>query len=171
MVQKPIKELQMLRGNEETIKSIATNTIQPINFKPVKNTYELAITLDVSKTADAGLHLLEGEGRQLTIGYNNTSHTLYIDRTNCTDFTSDSSFNKNFPVVMSAPLTVMDGTLDLHILVDASSVEVFANDGKVSMSTVTFPSALQTGISLFAKGGTAKMLRSKAWMLKSIWKK
>ncbi len=171
MVQKPITELQMLRGKEETIKPVVTNSIQPINFKPAKNTYELAVSLDLSKAADAGLNILVGEGRQLTIGYNKTNRTLYIDRTNCTDFTSDSSFNKNFPVVMSAPLTLTDERLDLHILVDASSVEVFANDGKVSMSTVTFPSALQTGIFLFAKGGTAKLLPSKAWMLKSIWEK
>ncbi|MEP7144439.1 MAG: glycoside hydrolase family 32 protein [Ferruginibacter sp.] len=171
MVQTPISELQMLRGEEETIKSIATNTIQTINFQPAKNTYELDVILDVDKAKDAGLHLLQGEGRQLTIGYNKINRALYIDRTHCTDFTSDSSFNKNFQVVMSAPLTLQDGKLALHILVDASSVEVFANSGKVSISTVTFPSELQTGISLFSKGGTAKLLTSKAWMLQSIWTK
>ena len=72
---------------------------------------------------------------------------------------------------MSAPLLLTKGKLQLHILVDASSVEVFANGGRISMSTVTFPSASQTGISLFAKGGTAKLLPSKAWMLQSIWNK
>ncbi len=171
MVQQPIRELQMLRGNEENIKAMATNTIKPINFKPATNTYELDVTIDVSKATDAGLHLLQGEGRQLTIGYNNTSHTLYIDRTHCTDFTSDSTFNKSFPVIMSAPLSLTNGKLDLHILVDASSVEVFANGGKVNMSTVTYPSESQTGISLFAKRGVVKLLPSKAWMLESIWKK
>ena len=63
MVQKPISELQMLRGKEDTIKTITTTTLTPISFKPATNTYELDVTLDVSKATDAGLHLLQGEGR------------------------------------------------------------------------------------------------------------
>ena len=171
MVQKPVSELQTLRGKEEKITSTTTKSVKPISFQPAKNTYELNVTIDVSNATDAGLHLLQGEGRQLTIGYNNTSHTLYIDRTHCTDFTSDSTFNKSFPVVMSAPLMLSNGKLDLHILVDVSSVEVFANGGQVAMSTVTYPSPSQTGISLFAEKGVVKLLPSKAWILESIWKK
>jgi sucrose-6-phosphate hydrolase SacC (GH32 family) len=55
-----------------------------------------------------------------------------------------------------------------RLLVDESSVEVFANDGEVTLSATTFPDRTQTGISFFAKG-SATIKNFEAWELASIW--
>jgi fructan beta-fructosidase len=95
---------------------------------------------------------------------------LFIDRMNCTDFNADSVFNKKFPQKIYAPLTLNDHRLDLHIFVDQSSVEVFAENGKIVMSATTFPSESQKSIETFAKGGKTKLVSFKGWNLDSIWK-
>jgi len=57
----------------------------------------------------------------------------------------------------------------LHIFVDKSSIEIFANDGKDVFTLLTYPGEAQTGIELFAQKKGTKM-ELDAWMLKSIWR-
>jgi sucrose-6-phosphate hydrolase SacC (GH32 family) len=51
----------------------------------------------------------------------------------------------------SAPLpSVNDRTFELHVLVDRTSVEIFANEGRVVMSFCVSPEQLEGGLSLKA---------------------
>ncbi len=50
-----------------------------------------------------------------------------------------------------------DGTIELRVLVDRSSVEVFANDGRRTMTNQVFPDWDSTGVSLFAEAGAARI--------------
>ena len=61
------------------------------------------------------------------------------------------------------------GNLKLRILVDASSVEVFADQGQVVLTDQVFPDGAATGVDAFADGGTATVMHLTAWRLKSIW--
>ena len=62
------------------------------------------------------------------------------------------------PACRRAPLPLDHGRLRLHILVDASSVEVFADQGRRwSLTDQIFPDADSTGVSVFADGGTATL--------------
>ena len=170
LVQTPVPELKMLRSKPVLIgKKTVRGTINLTEFAPVENAYELEVAINVNTSASCGVNLLCGDGRKLAVGYNPVNQELFIDRTHCTDFITDTLFNKHFSVVMKAPLSVKNGMLKLHILVDRSSVEVFADDGKVTMSCLTFPSEKQTGIQLFSDGGTATVSAIKAWKLSSIW--
>ena len=45
--------------------------------------------------------------------------------------------------------------LDLRVLVDRSSVEVFAAGGAVTLTDLVLPDQTSTGIALVAEGGTA----------------
>jgi len=117
-----------------------------------------------------GLFLLEGDGRKLILRYDPVTSVICLDRTNCTDFVSDSSFTKVFAKKMIAPLMLKQGKLRLHIFVDQSSIEVFTNDGEVVLSATTFPSEEQLGISFFSEGGKTQITTLKAWELNSIWK-
>lgn len=48
--------------------------------------------------------------------------------------------------------------LKLRILVDRSSVEVFAGDGRVVLSSLFLPDAANKELKLYATGGTAKIV-------------
>ncbi|KEO75466.1 glycoside hydrolase family 32 protein [Anditalea andensis] len=171
IIQNPIPELQKLRKKYQQLSNLnieGTTSIE--SFSPLKNMYELDITWDTSLNDSIfGLNLLVGEGRKLGVSYNPVTQNLNIDRTNCTDYVSNSEFNEVFPTTMSAIVAPVDNMLRLHILVDQSSVEIFTNHGEIVFSLLTFPNELQTGIEFFSNHGISRIADFKAWELASIW--
>jgi fructan beta-fructosidase len=171
LVQTPVSELQMLRGKAVNLENEVFRKTTPLAvFRPERNVYELDATFDTKQASVVGFNLLVGEGRKLVVGYDTKKQELFIDRRHCTDFTTDSVFNKTFPQKITAPLALSNGLLQLHILVDQASVEVFANGGQKVMSVTTYPAETQTRIDVLAEGGKTTLIRFRAWELKSIWK-
>lgn len=62
-------------------------------------------------------------------------------------------FNPDFPAVHSGPLAPADGRLSLQLFVDASSLEVLAQDGLLSMTEQIFPAAGDVQVTFFAGNG------------------
>jgi len=79
---------------------------------------------------------------------------LVLDRTN----SGDSGFHPAFPSVSKAPLRALDGSYTLRIFIDHCSVEVFAQDGLVTLTELIFPDPAQTAITLFSANGSAEAL-------------
>jgi sucrose-6-phosphate hydrolase SacC (GH32 family) len=80
-----------------------------------------------------------------------------------------ADFHEDFAARHAAPLAPRNGRVTLHVFVDRSSVEVFANDGARVLTHRIFPAPDSDGVSLVAEGGTARLLRLDAWTLRSIW--
>jgi levanase len=57
----------------------------------------------------------------------------------------------------------------LRVLVDRSSVEVFANNGRVTITDQIFPDRSSRAVQVFTDGGRAKLQHITIWKLKSIW--
>jgi fructan beta-fructosidase len=70
---------------------------------------------------------------------------------------------------VSAPLAVEDGKIQLHILVDRGSVEVFANDGRVAISKGVIPSGSSHGIGFKAEGSEVSLSGVEVYELSSAW--
>jgi fructan beta-fructosidase len=69
----------------------------------------------------------------------------------------------------TATLEPIQGRIRLRILVDRTSVEVFANDGRISMATCFVPTPENRRLTLNAHGGTAKAVSLDVWAMKSAW--
>ena len=69
----------------------------------------------------------------------------------------------------SAPLSPADGRIRLRLLVDRTSLELFANDGEVSMTSCFLPRASETNLELYASGGTARVNHLQVRQLRSSW--
>ena len=65
----------------------------------------------------------------------------------------------------------MSGRIRLQILVDRSSIEVFGNHGKISMSTTFFPDLRDTDLGIFTRDGDIRIISLEANRLESIWPK
>lgn len=92
-------------------------------------------------------------GDQLTrIGYDVERQEIFIDRKQ----SGDVSLGGNFAAVHRATLP-LDGPLNLEIWVDSSSVEVFAEGGRVAITDLVFPDLTSDGVRVFAAGGTAQV--------------
>jgi sucrose-6-phosphate hydrolase SacC (GH32 family) len=95
-----------------------------------------------------GWRLLQRNGAFTVVGYDRQKATVFIDRTH----SGLTGFNAAFPSRMDAPLKLGD-VLRLRILVDRCSVELFAENGRVAMSSLVFPPADATGIEAYSSGG------------------
>jgi fructan beta-fructosidase len=73
---------------------------------------------------------------KLIIGYHADKKQFYIDRTNA----GVSNFNQGFAAVAVAPrLTLSNDYMDLSILLDKTSIELFADGGRTVMTALFFP--------------------------------
>lgn len=99
-----------------------------------------------------GIDVRVGGNQRTRIGYDVNQQRIFIDRTQ----SGDVSLGGNFGSVHSAPLP-LDGPLDLEIWVDSSSVEVFAEGGRVALTDLVFPDLTSDGVKVFAENGTARV--------------
>jgi sucrose-6-phosphate hydrolase SacC (GH32 family) len=67
-----------------------------------------------------------------------------------------------------AKLDKVNGRIKLHILIDRTSIEVFANDGRASLFWCS-PRFSSKSLEFFARDGNAKIHKMNVWRLNSIW--
>ncbi len=68
-----------------------------------------------------------------------------------------------------AAVEAENGRIKLRILIDRTSIEVFANGGKVAVTSFFLPTPDRTGLELFSDGGNPKIASMKVRELMSIW--
>ena len=68
------------------------------------------------------------------------------------------------------PITLAEGeVLRLRVFVDRSIVEVFANERQCLTVRVYPEREDSTGVSVFARGGAARLASLQAWQMSSVW--
>ena len=76
---------------------------------------------------------------------------------------------KDFSARTEAPLAAGRG-FDLHVVVDRSSVEVFAQDGTVAMTNLVLAGSKAVRVEMFRTGGDGVVKGSgRLWRLKGVW--
>ena len=76
---------------------------------------------------------------------------------------------KIFCLGKSALLKPVSNRIKLQILLDRTSIEVFGNDGRISMSSCFLPKDEDKSIEVYTVGGTVKIISLKVYKLRSIW--
>ncbi|MCC6144466.1 MAG: GH32 C-terminal domain-containing protein, partial [Candidatus Hydrogenedentes bacterium] len=70
-----------------------------------------------------------------------------------------------------APLAIVNGEIELRLLVDRASIEIFGNHGRMYMPMAHVNESEDRTVALSATGGAAVVRRVSAHALKSIWGK
>jgi fructan beta-fructosidase len=103
---------------------------------------------------------------ETVIGYDPAKEFLFIDRSR----SGNVDFNEKFSSRDAVPLKMRDGKIILHVFIDECTIEVFANNGEVVLSSQVFPTMNQGRIELYTKGAGRAVAESyNAWQYKSIW--
>ena len=112
-----------------------------------------------------GLRLFSDAQHWTEVGFDRSTLHLYVDRTHAgTNIAPGFSARIEAPIQASRPF-------NLHLIVDRSSVEAFAQDGTVAMTDLIFPVTTSLRFQAFRKGGRqAVEITGRAWELGSIWK-
>jgi fructan beta-fructosidase len=69
----------------------------------------------------------------------------------------------------NAPLAPVNGKIQLQVLVDRASLEIFANQGEVYLPLVVVYPEDNRSLEVFARGGTAAIRTLEVYELKSAW--
>ena len=146
LFRKPIKEIEKLHRRVETWEDLS---LGPDGDDPLSavtgQLFDLRATIDVGDAAEVGFRI----NGQL-VRYDVKKQVL-------------SSGGKS---TLMAPV---NNKITFQVLVDRTSTEIFANDGRYVMSFFRPPYRKPGPLSLYAKGGTSKVESPKVWYLESIW--
>ncbi len=164
LVQTPVPGLQSLRGRPVAFTArLAAGTHALPRFRPQKNVYEIDATFSTDVPNRFGLDICAGDGHKVAIRYDSLNQVLTIDRTEASAVPIPGFARQTHAVVPP-----VNGRLRLHLYVDTSSVEIFANDGRQVFTLLTYAGDRQADIQVVAEhAGTT--LQFKGWLLHSIW--
>lgn len=167
LVQQPVVELRRLRGDPHSLgaRRIAEGTTALEGRGIAGTAMEIAADLAPGTASDFGLEVRTGDDDRTIIGIDPKAGQLFVDRTH----SGAVDFHKDFSGRQTAPLPFEHGRVHLRVLVDWSSVEVFAGDGRAVITDQIFPSPESRGVALYARGGDAQLLSFVAWPLSSAW--
>jgi beta-fructofuranosidase len=172
---KPIDELKSLRDKE--LISISEKNISRVNQELSKikgDLLEVVVEIDGKKATKYGVKLLKSandqegtliyydvESKKLKADLSKTSirNTSFRGSRNSTDTRTD----------LKGHFDISGETLKLHIFIDKSLIEVYAND-RNTITTWAYPSLPDSkGISIWSEGGEVVVKSMKIWELKSIY--
>ncbi|GAA4397582.1 levanase [Nibrella viscosa] len=169
--QRPVAELNQLASDAFQWRGIELSQLNESIRKNRITGDSYVLTLIADVTEDFGVKVRKGDGEETVIGYKTGGKQLYVDRTN----SGQVNFKKEFTGRFTAPLQPepqanvpsAPGRIQLQIWVDRSSVEIFANDGKVTMTNLIFPKQTSQGIEFFGNCLRSVTIRK----VDSVWRK
>jgi sucrose-6-phosphate hydrolase SacC (GH32 family) len=171
MISEPVNELQILRERKTELKSEVVKDKLELDHQfsqpllPIE--LDLKFTLPATgPSTDFGLELYNSKGENLLIGFDKIKGEFYINRTNA----GKSDFSKDFNGIHISPYALTGSSVDMHLIIDAASIELFAMNGKVVMTEIFFPTEGFSDIRLFSKNGSVQLDSGSVYKLNSIWK-
>jgi fructan beta-fructosidase len=140
---RPVPELNSL-----TEQSIRLEKINTRDYDLTEKTGKISGPARIAITADTiqsfSLTLSNEKGEKIVIGYEKESNQYFIDRT----MSGKTNFEKGFAAKHTAPRFSDKQKLDLTLIIDDASLELFADDGLTVMTSIFFPNVPLTDIQI-----------------------
>lgn len=153
----PVEELKSLREDKVSLKNQVINGEK--EFSNIKGeVYEIETEADLTNSKSFTIKLRTSSSQETVLSYDKENKILKLNR--------DKS-GVALKGEREASLPLPNNILKLRIFVDKSSVEVFANDGQVVMSSRIYPDKGAHGIK-FSSSGVTKLNYLDFYKLKSI---
>jgi fructan beta-fructosidase len=165
MCQKPVRELEALRGEKREVPAATVKDVLPVEVRGQQ--LEIVAEFEPGTATEFGFRVLKGDGQQTVVGYNTAAAEMFVDRRE----SGIVDFHPAFAGRHAGPLGTQNGRVRLRLLVDRSSVEVFGNHGETVITDLVFPDAASDRVEVFATGGECRLVSCEIWPLKSAWTK
>jgi len=145
LCQQPIAELQTLRRDEVHV----DNAAGLVELAGKQREFEISIDMKQAQTVT--LNLLETGDERFEVRYDRAAEILRVDRSRC-GYPMTPDLQPEQKPWSEAKVPLKDGKLNLHVFVDVSIVEIYADEGRAAMSSLAFPKGDAYGVSLQADG-------------------
>ncbi len=131
---------------------LVSNPVKELNgrfTKIVSNENTIPNRIDIAdlKATDFEIILSNAFNEKIVVGYDANKKQFFIDRKNA----GVSKFHDGFAAVATAPRFADDAKMDLTILLDKTSVELFADGGRTVMTALFFPTHPFTNWKVYSK--------------------
>lgn len=160
----PVKELDKNATEIIALSNLNASDYKVVSDKKITGSYELVLTSDTIR--DCSITLSNDEGEKMVIGYDKKTNEYYIDRTQ----SGASDFTKGFASKAVAPRFSNSNQFRLTLLVDAASVELFADNGLTTMTSVFFPKSILNQVHVQSPDRHFVLQSLQVKGLKGIWK-
>lgn len=163
----PAPETQSLRRNHQRFD---VTTISPetssLPDSVCGDSLELLAVFELGDAAECGVNVrCSPDGEEATvISYDSASQTLTLDA-------RKSTLDEDATGIVSSARVPLSGNepVQLHIFLDRSVIEVFAN-GRACITARVYPSRPDSlGVHAFARGGDARLRSLDVWEMEAIW--
>jgi fructan beta-fructosidase len=160
--QAPVRELATAL-HEKTDTSLASLSTGERHVLSREETGAMRATLRPEPEAVVEFELFASASGKTVVGYDAVRRMIYFDRRE----SGGPAVHESFPTRREAPLALADnGSLDLQIVWDRSTVEVFAGDGAVYLSGLVFPTPGTSEVAVVARTGRVAVTSLKVQGLK-----
>lgn len=154
----PVEELKRLRIGEVAME------IPERNSWRISGLNEILIELDLgaSTARDMGFRFSGPLGDTVLAGYDKLLNRFYLRRDGC----GNADFSPAFSQPVYAPRASVSRTLSLHVFIDRSSLELFADGGTTNLTALIFPSGNLEKLELISNGGDMAPVRGSLYTLR-----
>jgi sucrose-6-phosphate hydrolase SacC (GH32 family) len=141
----PVREIESLRDKKTIIVDRALGPDETIESEVTGDLFDIEAEFETAGDAEFGFKI---RGAEIWYSTKN-SELVCIDK--------------------AAPMKPEQNRVKIRILVDRSSLEVFGNDGVISMTSCFLPKLAAHNLDIFTRGGKARLVSARINTLRSAW--
>lgn len=165
---RPVQELQHIRMDSLSMNQLQVTGDTTLATSHSTTPSETMMRVDLNKTTSDtfGFQAHNDFGEKLIVTFDRVLQEMRVDRrqTNANQFSD--LFDKK---IHRAPVDLTKKNLTLHVFVDAASIEIFVDNGRLSFTDIFFPSHDLNKLTLFAGDGECHIDQLTFYTLNSIW--
>lgn len=143
LLSKPVPELVKIAEKPVMIKNISAGNYN-LTAKTGNLTGPSQLRIGSDKIENFSVIFSNQSGEKVVVGYDKGSNAYFIDRTK----SGKIAFEKGFAGKHTAPRLSNKENVDLTLIIDNASVELFADNGLTVMTSIFFPNALFSDITI-----------------------
>jgi len=162
----PVSELSGIQGKPIVIEKLKISDSLILSKKIGAVKFPCRLTISMEKASDFSLSFSNDLGEELLVGYDKKLNQYFIDRSK----SGKTTFEKGFAARHTAPRFTSKSNINISLILDVSSVELFADGGLTTMTEIFFPNKPYSKI-LLQQAGKAVIKKLEYIKLRSTLQK
>ncbi|GAB3243838.1 glycoside hydrolase family 32 protein [Hymenobacter seoulensis] len=150
LASEPVKEVsKLLQPSGVTLQKLSVKKELDLTSRLTNFGDKFQLKLSTAQLQDFALVLSNSRGEELQIGYDKKANEYFVNRSK----SGNMSFSDKFAGRHTAPRLATSPAANLTLLFDATSVELFADNGLTTMTELFFPSEPFTKVRFTSEPG------------------
>jgi fructan beta-fructosidase len=144
----PVSELKFLENQKQQFSNVDATSFD-LSSRTGNSSGPSILRLKADEIQNFSINLINDQGQRVVIGYEKTANQFFIDRA----ASGNVGFAKEFGGRHKAPRLGNSKEVDLTLVIDNASVELFADNGLSILTSVFFPDGLLSTIQIRSTDG------------------